>query len=338
MASYNAPRRGSLAFYPRVRVRKETPSIKASSDQAKALSFLGYKVGMIQVSGINSHKNSPSFGQQIVTAATVVECPALKVMGIRAYEKAEIGFNPLTDVLAPNFDKEILRKVNNFKTKSEKNKKADSKKTEEKEYTVDDLHKELKDIEYFTLLVNTQVSKIGFKKTPDITELFIGGNKEEQLKFAKEMIGKEINVEDVFGEGEYLDVKGVTKGKGFQGVIKRFNVKQQRPKAKKRRIVGSISPWHPHTVMWTVPRAGQMGYHNRTEFSKKLGLISTDLDKINGVNGFINYGPVKTKYVLIMGSIPGPAKRCIAFRKSQRPLKIKGVQIQTIEKILIKKK
>ena len=36
-------------------------------------------------------------------------------------------------------------------------------------------------------------------------------------------IGNEINIADVFQENEFVDVVGTTKGKGFQGVVKRYN-------------------------------------------------------------------------------------------------------------------
>ncbi len=332
MASYNAPRKGSMAFYPRVRARKETPSIKAKGSEAKALSFLGYKVGMTQVIGKDSHKGSITFGQTVAVPATIVEVPSIKVLGIRAYTKEDQGHAVLSDVLSDTFEKEVSRKIKNYKKKSEKNK---AKKSEEKSYTIADFEKEINSIEYFTLLVNTQPKTIELKKTPEIVEINIGGNKTEQLNYAKEILGKEIKLEDVFSEGTFLDIKGVTKGKGFQGVIKRFGIKQQRPKAKKRRVVGSISPWHPATVMYTVARAGQMGYHNRTEYNKKILKISDKIDEVNGT-GFSGYGKLTGKYMIIRGSIPGAAKRCVAFRKSVRPEKKSGINLAVIDNIVKK--
>jgi large subunit ribosomal protein L3 len=35
-------------------------------------------------------------------------------------------------------------------------------------------------------------------------------------------LGKEIKVQDVFKEGDFLDAVGTSKGKGFQGVVKRY--------------------------------------------------------------------------------------------------------------------
>jgi large subunit ribosomal protein L3 len=332
MASYNSPRRGSMAFYPRVRAKKQTPTMKAKSDEAKALSFLGYKVGMTQILGKDEHKGSITFGSEVSMPATVVEVPEMKVLGIRAYMKNDIGTVVYGDVLADTFEKEIERKIVNFKKKSEKNK---NKETKKKNRTIADFEKDIENISYFTLLVNTTPKSIGLKKKPELVEVNIGGKKEEQLNYAKEKIGKSIEINEVLEEGSFLDVKGVTKGKGIQGVIKRFNVRIQRPKAKTRRIVGSISPWNPSTVMYTVARPGQMGYHNRTEYNKRLLKISDNPDEVNG-NGFSKYGKVKGKYIIIKGSIPGPAKRCVALRKGTRPEKKSGARIGEITEILKK--
>ncbi len=336
MSEFNAPRRGSISYYPRVRAKKETPSLRGYGTENKPLNFLVYKVGMVQVQGKNTHKASPSFNHEVVVPATVVECAPLKVFGVRAYEKAEVGYCVLSDVIADNVDKELKRTILNFKQPQNKDgkEKKEDKKEEKKEdtYTIADFEKELAEIEYFTLLVNTQPS---FKKTPDISEVFLGGTKEQQLAYAKEKLGKELPLEEAFKEGEFLDVRAVTRGKGFQGPVKRFHVRSLRPKNKRSRVVGSIGPWHPNTVMWTVARAGQMGYQNRTETNKKLIKISKDITQVNPKSGFNNFGLVQGEYALIFGSVPGPVKRCIAIRKSLRPAQQVGVQLGTVDKILI---
>jgi large subunit ribosomal protein L3 len=342
MAEFNGPRRGSLSYYPRVRAAKQTPSIRGYSneEQTKPLNFLCYKAGMIQVQGKNIHKASPTFNQEVVAPATVVECSPIKVFGVRAYTKAEIGYEILSDAFAENIDKELKRAIPNFKHKKphEEKEKTDSKKTtpqkkdEEKKYTLIDFEKELNEIEYFTLLVHTKPT---FKKTPELSEVFLSGTKEKQLAYAKEKLGKEILIEEAFKEGDFLDVRAVTKGKGFQGPVKRFHVRTFRPKHKKQRVVGSIGPWHPATVMFTVARAGQMGYQNRTEVNKKIIKISKNILEVNPKAGFKNYGLIQGEYAIIFGSLPGPAKRCIALRKSLRPVQQVGVQLSGVEKIII---
>jgi large subunit ribosomal protein L3 len=333
MSEFNAPRRGSLSFYPRVRAAKETPSLKGYGTTNTPLNFLCYKAGMVQVMGKNVHKASPSFNHEVVAPATVVECPPLKVFGVRAYTKAEVGFEALSDVMAENVDKELKRTILNFKQpQAKEGKEKKETKKDDDVYTIADFEKELADIEYFTLLVHTKPS---FKKTPDVSEIFIGGSKEQQFAYAKEKLGKEVPIEEAFKEGDFLDVRAVTKGKGFQGPVKRFHVRTFRPKHKKQRVVGSIGPWHPNTVMFTVARPGQMGYQNRTEVNKKIIKISKNIAEVNPKSGFQNFGLVQGEYALIFGSLPGPAKRCIALRKSLRPAQQVGVQLAAVDKIVI---
>lgn len=84
------------------------------------------------------------------------------------------------------------------------------------------------------------------------------------------------------------------------------------------RKVACIGAWHPSRVMYSVARAGQRGYHHRTETNKKIYRIangsdaksgSTDADitdkTITPLGGFVRYGIVNQDFVLIKGSCPG---------------------------------
>lgn len=130
-------------------------------------------------------------------------------------------------------------------------------------------------------------------------------------------------------------MSAVSKGKGFSGVVKRFGVKMQSRKGKKERIVGSIGPWHPATVMFTVARAGQLGYQKRTEFNKKLLKVGSDKE-INPKGGLKNYGIIRNDWLIVEGSVPGPAKRCIAMRKGIRPAPLEKHKIEEVEFIASK--
>lgn len=72
---------------------------------------------------------------------------------------------------------------------------------------------------------NTPKAAIGhFKKantTPKraVTEFRDFGTEYDALA----ELGKEINIQDIFAEGDFVDAKGVSKGHGFQGVVKRHN-------------------------------------------------------------------------------------------------------------------
>jgi len=180
-------------------------------------------------------------------------------------------------------------------------------------------------------LVHTQPHSTGIgKKKPEVSEIHLSGKVEGQFAFSKDKLGKELKLEEVFKEKQFVDVKAVTKGKGFQGVIKRFGVKMHRPKAKKRRIVGSIGPWTPSTVMWTVARPGQMGYHNRTEYNKRVIMLGNKPDSVNPKGGFPYYGIIKNDFLVLSGSTPGIVKRCIALREPIRKTEEKKSNLMDI--------
>ena len=71
--------------------------------------------------------------------------------------------------------------------------------------------------------------------------------------------------------------------------------------------------------MYRVAHAGQMGYHNRTEFNKWIIKISDKAEEVNPKGGFLHYGNVKNEYMLVKGSIQGPAKRLIRLNLPKRP-------------------
>jgi len=162
------------------------------------------------------------------------------------------------------------------------------------------------------------------KKKPELTELAIGGDVKAQWAYAKGVMGKELNVTDIFKEWELIDAIAVTKGKGFQGPVKRWGVKIQNRKHKRgghTRHVGAIGTRGRHNLSYLVPMAGRMGYANRVDVNKLIIKISEKGEEINPKGGFVNYGLVKGTYVLIKGSVPGPKKRAIAIRKAIRPQK-----------------
>ena len=68
--------------------------------------------------------------------------------------------------------------------------------------------------------------------------------------------------------------------------------------------------------------AGQMGYHKRTEYNKKILKIgeASQVDEVNPSGGFIKYGLIKNGFVVLKGSIPGPSKRLVMLRKATRPI------------------
>jgi large subunit ribosomal protein L3 len=190
---------------------------------------------------------------------------------------------------------------------------------------LENLEPHLDDIDEIRVIVATQPSEVPVgKKNPDIMEIPIsGGSVRDSFEYAKTILGTKINVSEVFKDGETVDAIGVTKGKGFQGPVKRWGVRILQHKSRKtKRGVASIGPWVPRRVMPQVPRAGQMGFHNRTEYNKRILMLDNDGDKVTPKGGFKRYGEVKGDYILLKGSVMGPCKRLIKFRKSVRTLEI----------------
>ncbi|MDR2623062.1 MAG: 50S ribosomal protein L3 [Methanobrevibacter sp.] len=314
MTRHHQPRKGSVAYSPRKRSAKETPRIKSWSqnDQPKLLGFAGYKVGMTHLMIVDNEKNSPTEGMEISTAATVLEVPPVIVMGVRAYERDTKGLRVITEVIADDLDEVLSRKISLPKgyNKSEAITRING---------VLDRTAEIK------ILVHTNPKLTSLpKKKPEIFECGIGGKTvEEKLNAGIELLGKEIRANDVFSEGQIVDSIAVTKGKGFQGPVKRFGIRIQYGKAarsSKARHVGSIGPWSPSRTMWTVAQAGQMGYHKRTEFNKKILKIGdvSQVDEVNPDGGFIKYGLLKNDFIVVKGSLPGPSKRLVILREAIR--------------------
>jgi len=314
MAAPKRPRRGSLAFYPKKRAKRIYPSVrgKAKSEKTKILQFSVYKVGMTSLTILDTRKGSVTKNEEIRVPATIVECPPIKVVGIRFYKSSPEGLKVMTEVwdLNSKKDKDLARKL-----------KIGEQRANEKLTYAEQRIDQVKDI---SLIVKTNPKMTGLgKKKPEVFEIDIGGNDiKDKLKFAKDNLGKEIKINDVFKEGEYVDVIGITKGKGTQGVVKRYGVKIQfRKDMKHHRQIGTLGSQSPGRIRWTVPRAGQLGFFQRTEFNKRILKISNDGKEINPKGGIKNYGLVKSTYMLIEGSVPGPKNRLIIIRTPVRPKK-----------------
>ena len=312
MPDLNRPRRGSMAFRPRKRASSQNPTVYwKSSDVKRVLGFAGYKVGMTHISYVDGTE-SPTKGQEIVSSATIIEVPPVYVYGYRAYNGHSIG-----DTLVQ--DDKILKQLNFRKPKSVVTGDKPEAISNKPQASTIQPKAEISDVR---LLVFAQPSKthIG-KKHIERMELGIGGKDiNEKLEYAKSLLGKDLKASEVFKQGEFLDVISITTGKGWQGAVKRFGIAMQRRKSTgKRRHVGTLGQWHPAYVLYTVPQAGQMGYHKRTELNKQIMKLGSNQDDINPSSGFPHYGFVRNDYVLLKGSIPGPVKRLIKLRLAVRP-------------------
>merc|ERR1719206_432347 len=107
-----------------------------------------------------------------------------------------------------------------------------------------------------------------------------GGDVAAKVDFCVNLFEKQVPVDAVFTQNEMLDVIGVTKGRGYEGVTTRWGVTRLPRKTHRGlRKVACIGSWHPARVSTTVARAGQNGYFHRTELNKKIYRVGKKDDK-----------------------------------------------------------
>ncbi len=303
MTIRKSPRKGSLQFWPRKRAAKFLPSINwdAIDSSKKIKGFICYKAGMASAFVKDNTPHSMTNGKNISVPVTILECPTLKIFSVRFYKNHKVA----KDILAENLDKELKKKIRFPKIKG--------KKIEEKSENYDDVR----------IICYSQVKKTNIKKKPDITEIGLSGSVEEKIHFAKEHINKEISVLDFFEKGQLVDLRGLTKGKGLSGPVKRFGITLKSHKSEKGvRRPGSLGPWHPARVTFKAPMAGQLGMFTRAIYNNKIitsGKASENKESI--LKNIKNYGDIKTDYLVVNGSVQGPAKRQLIITRPLRQTK-----------------
>ena len=305
MPKVKRPTRGSMGFYPRTRARRSYPRIKSwpEEKESKVLGFAGYKAGMTHALIMDTNPNSRTKGQAISKAVTIIDCPPLSVFGFRAYVDTDAGKRTLTHVIAEKTEKNLARK---FKVPKKSTTAEQMKKVDENTGKISGI----------MLICHTNP---GFKKKPAVFEVALGGKAEDQLKSAKDMLGKEVKASDIFKEGDLMDVFSVTKGKGFAGPVKRFGIRiQGRKHEHMHRKSAPKGQKEPGKVRPTIPQAGQLGFFSRCELNKRLLKIAKP-EEIKMKGGMLRYGNVKGDALVIEGSIPGPTKQLIRMRLPIRP-------------------
>ncbi|GIW48912.1 MAG: ribosomal protein [Caloramator sp.] len=130
------------------------------------------------------------------------------------------------------------------------------------------------------------------------------------LRFVKEFrledvsayeVGSEIKA-DVFAAGDKVDVTGTSKGKGFQGVIKRWNANRgpMSHGSKYHRAVGSMgASSDPSRTFKGKKMPGHMGARKSTMLN--LQVVKVDAER---------------NLILVKGAVPGPKKGLVIIRDS----------------------
>ncbi len=302
MVKPHNPRRGSMQFWPRKRAKHSLARVRswAASKDAKPLGFIGYKAGMTHIQFKDSGAKSLTKGETVAMPVTIIDCPPMTVAGVVFYKKGLRGLRKAGTVMATG--------LKGLDKKTQAPKKVTKKIEDFAEF--DDVR----------ILAYTSPKKasVGAKK-PHLLEIALGGSNDDKVAYAKEHLGKELAVADVFGEGMYTDIHGITKGKGFQGTVKRFGVPIRQHKSEKvKRGIGNLGAWTPKRVDFRVPQAGKMGFHLRTEYNKKVIKVGEDGAEVTPKSGIQKYGVVKNNYLLIKGSVVGPRKRAVLVTQAIR--------------------
>ncbi|MEK6976676.1 MAG: 50S ribosomal protein L3 [Candidatus Thermoplasmatota archaeon] len=319
MGKRSHPRQGSMGFYPRIRARSIVPHVKswptAESGQPKLQGFAAYKAGMTHALVVDYRPASTTSGQEVRMPVTVLETPPMAIFGVRVYERTPYGIKTLTEVWSDKTDERLGDRVNLPK-------KQDA--AAKWKLANDAIIADVRVMAHTTPAVVSGVDS----KTPEVMEIRVGGgDMKARLEYAKSILGKTLTAEDVLKSGQMMDTIAVTKGFGFESRVVRFHTKLLSHKnSKHRRMIGTQGSWHPNWVQHTVPNDGQRGFHQRTEYNKRILKIGANGAEVTPEGGFPHYGVVRNTYLLVHGSIPGPAKRLIRLRDAIRYSR--GIEVQ----------
>jgi large subunit ribosomal protein L3e len=352
---FSAPRHGSLGFLPKKRSVRHRGKVKAfpKDDPSKPIhltAFLSFKAGMTHIVREVDKPGSKVNKKEVVEAVTILEAPPMRIVGVVGYIDTPRGMRVLSTVWAQHLSVECRRRFykNWYKAKKKAFTRASKKWDDEegKKLIAKDFAKMKKYCTVIRVLAHTQMKLLHHRqKKAHIMEIQVnGGTVAEKVDWARQHLEKSVAISDVFAQDEMIDVIGVTKGHGFKGVTSRWHTKKLPRKTHKGlRKVACIGAWHPSRVKFSVARAGQKGYHHRTEINKKIYRIgkgantfaatggkdaapvvknnaSTEFDptakNITPMGGFPHYGMVEQDYLMIRGCCMGPKKRIITLRKS----------------------
>jgi len=346
---FEHPRCGSLGYLPRKRSKHSRGKVKHFppdniANTCHFTAFMGFKAGMTSVIREVEKPGSKANKKESCDPVTIIETPPMIVVGLVGYIKTYRGIRPLYTIFTENLPEEVLRRF--YKKWYGCKAKAFSKYAIKYSHGKKDIKAECEEIKNHCSVVraicHTQVNKITNlrQKKAHIIEIQVnGGNVADKVNFVSNFFEKAVPVHAIFRSNEMIDVIGITKGKGTKGVVSRYGVTRLPRKTHRGlRKVACVGAWHPSAVKWTVARAGQKGFHHRTEINKKVYRIgvagqlshkaSTKYDvtdkEITPMGGFPHYGNIRADYIILKGSIPGPVRRTVTLRQSLFPQNSRG--------------
>lgn len=339
---------------PRKRATRHRGKVKSfpKDDQTAKphlTAFFAYKAGMTHIVRDVNKQGSKQHKKETIESVTILETPPITVVGLVGYIETPSGLRALSTVWAAHLQEQVRRRF--YKNWYRAKKKAFTKHNaggQENVNTARELAKMKKYCKVIRVLAHSDVTKLPIaQKKAHLMEIQInGGDIAAKVDFGKGLFEQSIPVSKLFTQNEMIDVIGVTKGKGFEGVTARWGTtKLPRKTHKGLRKVACIGAWHPSRVKYSVARAGQNGYHHRTQINKKIYRIAapkigddgniekdakgnavvdrsanTEFDLTNKgitpMGGFPHYGTVKNDWIMVKGTVVGPVKRVVTLRKT----------------------
>ena len=190
MPRTRSPKRGSRSYSPRKRTKHVKgrvhywPKLK---DGPKLVGYAGYKAGMTHLYYVEDRRRVPEYGTEVKSAATIIDTPPLLVCAVRAYKQTFQGLEVLSEAWMANQPRDFFKRIN-FTTDADPN----------KGLTI--ISDNLDKIVELRVIVATQPREASTpQKVPDFMEIPVsGGSIEEQLEFAKNLLGKKVGINDVF--------------------------------------------------------------------------------------------------------------------------------------------
>ena len=347
---FEHPRCGSLGFLPRKRTKHHRGRIRKFpvDDVTKPVhltAFVGFKAGMTHIVREVNKPGSRLNKKEVVEAVSIIECPRMMIVGVTGYVQTPRGLKKIKTLFAEHLDESCIRRFykryrgkGHFKAFTRYQKPENWKKHVEKDLPL--MKRKAAVIRVLCHPKMSDIKHIGKIKAPLLEIQVNGGSVDEKVQWAFDHFEKDVRIHDVMNTGDFTDVIGVTKGHGFTGVTARYGVRKLPRKTHKGlRKVGCIGAWHPDRVRWTIARAGQSGYHHRTERNKRVYRIGKSARECNDnatteaditqkcitpLGGFPHYGNVTNDYVMIKGQCVGIRKRTLLLRQALFPPTLTG--------------
>jgi len=345
---FEQPRHGSLGFLPRKRTKHHRGRIRSfprddKSKKPHLTAFMGYKAGMTHILREVNRPGSKLHKKETVEGVSIIEVPAMIVVGLVGYIETPRGLRTLTTVWAEHLEEQVKRRFykNWYRSKHKAFDRYAARVAADKKDMDSELARMSKFCTVIRVLAHTQIRKLKLRqKKAHLLEIQInGGSSDNKVQFGKSLFEKKVPVDTVFTPNEMIDVIGVNKGHGYTGVVKRWGTARLPRKTHRGlRKVACVGAWHPARIRYSVARHGQSGYHHRTEINKKIYRIGKTARGENGklnpnastasdmtvkaitpLGGFPHYGEVNEDFLMLKGAVVGTVKRPLILRKSLIP-------------------